>query len=73
MVEKALQEKEEENVSLRRQLRQYEGRWSEYEAKMRSMEEMWQKQLMSLQVIFFRNGPTLRFMDSPAIFLVSSS
>ncbi|CAA7392349.1 unnamed protein product [Spirodela intermedia] len=50
MVEKALQEKEEENVLLRRQLRQYEGRWSEYEAKMRSMEEMWQKQLISLQV-----------------------
>ncbi|MQM13768.1 hypothetical protein Taro_046694 [Colocasia esculenta] len=48
-VEEALHQKEEENISLREQLKQYETRWSEYEAKMRSMEEMWQKQLTSLQ------------------------
>uniref|UniRef100_A0A1D1Z755 Unconventional myosin-Va n=1 Tax=Anthurium amnicola TaxID=1678845 RepID=A0A1D1Z755_9ARAE len=49
-VETALRQKEEENFSLHEQLQQYETRWSEYEAKMKSMEEMWQKQLSSLQV-----------------------
>ncbi|XP_052177405.1 myosin-2 [Diospyros lotus] len=42
--------KEQENAALREKLQQYEKRWSEYEAKMRSMEEMWQKQMVSLQV-----------------------
>lgn len=48
--EAALVQKEEENTALREQLRQFEERWSEYELKMKSMEETWQKQMSSLQV-----------------------
>ncbi|KAG1347184.1 myosin-1-like [Cocos nucifera] len=48
--EAAWREKEEENAILKQQLQHYEMRWSEYEAKMKSMEEIWQKQLTSLQV-----------------------
>ncbi|XP_043693935.1 myosin-1-like isoform X2 [Telopea speciosissima] len=47
--EAALREKEEENDILLQRLQQYEGRWSEYEVKMKSMEEVWQKQMKSLQ------------------------
>ncbi|XP_059445474.1 myosin-1 isoform X2 [Corylus avellana] len=47
--EAALREKEEENDILHQRLQQYESRWSEYELKMRSMEEVWQKQMRSLQ------------------------
>lgn len=47
--EAALREKEEENDILHQRLQQYENRWSEYELKMRSMEEVWQKQMRSLQ------------------------
>ncbi|RWW58480.1 hypothetical protein BHE74_00034655 [Ensete ventricosum] len=47
--EAALRDKEEENDILHQRLQQYESRWSEYEQKMRSMEEVWQKQMMSLQ------------------------
>ncbi|OMP04597.1 IQ motif, EF-hand binding site [Corchorus olitorius] len=47
--EAALGQKEQENATLREQLQQYEARWLEYEAKMKSMEEMWQKQMASLQ------------------------
>lgn len=45
-----LEQKEEENTALREQLQQFETRWSEYEGKMKSMEEIWQKQMASLQV-----------------------
>ena len=48
--ETALLQKEEENTALREQLRQFEEKWSEYEIKMKSMEETWQKQMSSLQV-----------------------
>ncbi|CAH8348628.1 unnamed protein product [Eruca vesicaria subsp. sativa] len=48
--EAALVQKEEENTALREQLRQFEERWSEYELKMKSMEETWQKQMSSLQM-----------------------
>ncbi|EER99532.2 hypothetical protein BDA96_02G355500 [Sorghum bicolor] len=48
--EAALLDKEEENVMLKRQLEQYERKWSEYEAKMKSMEEAWKRQLSSLQL-----------------------
>ncbi|KAG6634503.1 myosin-2-like [Carya illinoinensis] len=48
--EATLEQKEEENTALREQLRQNETRWSEYEARMKSMEEMWQKQMSSLQM-----------------------
>ncbi|XP_047330260.1 myosin-1-like [Impatiens glandulifera] len=47
--EAALREKEEENDILLQRLQQYESRWSEYELKMKSMEEVWQKQMKSLQ------------------------
>ncbi|KAG6708085.1 hypothetical protein I3842_06G062200 [Carya illinoinensis] len=47
--EAALREKEEENDILNQRLQQYESRWSEYELKMKSMEEVWQKQMRSLQ------------------------
>ncbi|XVE80224.1 hypothetical protein DITRI_Ditri14bG0122500 [Diplodiscus trichospermus] len=47
--EATLGEKEQENATLLEQLQQYEARWLDYEAKMKSMEEMWQKQMGSLQ------------------------
>lgn len=50
MAEKALREKEEDNALLRQRLQHYEARWMEYEAKMSSMEEVWQKQMSSLQI-----------------------
>lgn len=50
--EATLGQKEEENTALREQLQQYDAKWLEYEAKMKSMEEMWQKQMASLQVSF---------------------
>ena len=48
--EMTLEQKEEENNALREQLKQSETRWTEYEMKMKSMEEVWQKQMASLQV-----------------------
>lgn len=51
--EAALRKKEEENAILQQRLKLYDTRWSEYELKMKSMEQTWQKQLTSLQVIFF--------------------
>ncbi|CAK9160195.1 unnamed protein product [Ilex paraguariensis] len=48
--EATLSQKEEENAALRAQLQHFQARWSEYEAKMKSMEEMWQKQMTSLQM-----------------------
>ncbi|KAK9209356.1 hypothetical protein WN944_001722 [Citrus x changshan-huyou] len=48
--EATLGQKEEENTALREQLQQYDAKWLEYEAKMKSMEEMWQKQMASLQM-----------------------
>ncbi|OVA04934.1 IQ motif [Macleaya cordata] len=47
--EAALRDKEDENDILQQRLHQYESRWSEYEVKMKSMEEVWQKQMKSLQ------------------------
>ncbi|KAL7149705.1 hypothetical protein ABFS83_05G058600 [Erythranthe nasuta] len=47
--EATLREKEEENEILSQRLQQYENRWSEYELKMNSMEQVWQKQMRSLQ------------------------
>jgi len=35
---------------LRKQLQEYEKRCSDNEAKMKSMQELWQKQMTSLQV-----------------------
>ncbi|KAL0320708.1 UNVERIFIED_CONTAM: Myosin-2 [Sesamum radiatum] len=50
MAEATLEQKEKENAALREQVQQFEARWPEYEAKMKSMEEMWQKQMASLQM-----------------------
>lgn len=47
--ESGLKEKEEENSVLQQRVLHYESRWSEYEGKMRSMEQVWQKQMRSLQ------------------------
>ncbi|BBH01849.1 myosin 2 [Prunus dulcis] len=47
--EATLKRKEEENAELQGQLRQFETRWSEYDAKMKSMQDVWQKQMASLQ------------------------
>ncbi|KAL5231801.1 hypothetical protein ABZP36_030577 [Zizania latifolia] len=47
--EATVREKDEENDMLHQRLQQYENRWSEYEQKMKAMEEMWQKQMRSLQ------------------------
>ncbi|CAN6453397.1 unnamed protein product [Victoria cruziana] len=44
-----LREKENENAIMREQIQQYDRRWTEYEARMKSMEETWQKQMLSLQ------------------------
>lgn len=53
--EATIAQKEEENAALREQLQQYERRWSDYEAKMKTMEEMWQMQMASLQVSLIFN------------------
>ncbi|KAB5521493.1 hypothetical protein DKX38_025812 [Salix brachista] len=47
--EATIGQKEEENAALQEQLQQYEKRWSDYEGKMKAMEEMWQMQMFSLQ------------------------
>ncbi|KAJ1295076.1 hypothetical protein BS78_01G196500 [Paspalum vaginatum] len=47
--EATVREKDEENERLHQRLQQYENRWLEYEQKMKAMEEMWQKQMRSLQ------------------------
>ncbi|KAH7652936.1 Myosin ATPase protein [Dioscorea alata] len=47
--EATLRQKQEENVELQQQLQEHEVRWSEYERQMKSMEEMWQKQISYLQ------------------------
>lgn len=48
--EKALREKEEDNVLLRQKLENYDKQWTEYKAKVSEMEEAWQKQMSSLQL-----------------------
>ncbi|XP_073143264.1 myosin-2-like isoform X2 [Henckelia pumila] len=45
-----LGQKENEIEVLRAQVQQFEARWSEYDGKMKSMEEMWQTQISSLQL-----------------------
>lgn len=53
IAELTLGRKEHEITVLREQLQQYEAKWLEYECKMKTMEEMWQNQMASLQVSFF--------------------
>lgn len=55
--EATLGEKEMENVALKEQVNLFEARCLEYEVKMRSMEEMWQKQTASLQVSKLQYDP----------------
>ncbi|XP_047965391.1 myosin-1-like [Salvia hispanica] len=62
--EASLREKEEENDILHQRLQQYENRWSEYELKMKSMEEVWQKQMRSLQSSLSIAKKSLAFDDS---------
>ncbi|XP_027170682.1 myosin-2 isoform X1 [Coffea eugenioides] len=50
MAEVNLGKKETENAALREQVQEFEVRWLEYEAKMKAMEDTWQKQMASLQV-----------------------
>ncbi|KAL3647048.1 hypothetical protein CASFOL_008016 [Castilleja foliolosa] len=50
MAEATIGRKDKENAALREQVLQFEARWSEYESKMKSMEETWQKQMASLQM-----------------------
>ncbi|KAH1221605.1 Myosin-2 [Glycine max] len=45
-----VKQKEDENTELREQLKQSERKRIEYETKMKSMEEAWQKQMASLQM-----------------------
>jgi len=55
--EAIIEKKEDENTELREKLKQSERKRVEYEAKMKSMEDAWQKQMASLQVsIQFRLG-----------------
>ena len=44
-----LQRKEEENAILQQTIKEYERKWTVYETKMKSMEEMWTKQITTLQ------------------------
>mgnify|MGYP002775688880 FL=1 len=44
-----LQRKEEENAILQQTIKEYERKWTVYETKMKSMEEMWTKQIATLQ------------------------
>lgn len=48
--EEGLRKKEQENTALMEKVKQYEARWLEFEAKINSMEEMWQKHTTCLQV-----------------------
>lgn len=45
----ALKQKEDENAALQTRLKQFQIRWVENDARMKTMEETWQKQMASLQ------------------------
>ncbi|CAI0439092.1 unnamed protein product [Linum tenue] len=47
--EQNLVQKDEENAALREQVEEFGKKWSEYESKMKTMEETWQMQMTSLQ------------------------
>ncbi|KAM0898475.1 hypothetical protein ACQ4PT_021917 [Festuca glaucescens] len=63
--EATVREKDEENEMLHQRLQQYENRWLEYEQKMKSMEEMWQKQMRSLQSSLSVAKKSLALDDTP--------
>nr|XP_043637798.1 myosin-1-like isoform X1 [Erigeron canadensis] len=58
-----LREKDEERDMLLQRIHQYETRWSDYEQKMKSMEELWQKQMHSLQSSLTLAKQTLTSID----------
>eukprot|EP01018_Ginkgo_biloba_P019947 Gb_07077 [translate_table: standard] len=64
--EAALKEKECENAVLYQRLQQHEVRWSEYEVKMASIEEMWQNQITTLHQSIAAAKKTLA-VDRPLI------
>ncbi|CAM0956705.1 unnamed protein product [Alopecurus aequalis] len=63
--EATVREKDEENEMLHQRLQQYENRWLEYEQKMKAMEEMWQKQMRSLQSSLSVAKKSLALDDTP--------
>nr|XP_016487607.1 PREDICTED: myosin-2-like isoform X2 [Nicotiana tabacum] len=65
VAEASLDEKDKENAALKEQVNQLEARWSDYEVRMRSMEEMWQKQMVSLQASLAAAKKSLG-VDNPA-------
>uniref|UniRef100_A0A0V0IZB4 Putative ovule protein n=1 Tax=Solanum chacoense TaxID=4108 RepID=A0A0V0IZB4_SOLCH len=62
--EATIEQKEKENAALKEQANQFEARCLEYEVKMRSMEEMWQKQMTSLQASLAAAKNTLAAGDT---------
>ncbi|XP_058197627.1 myosin-2-like [Rhododendron vialii] len=63
--------KEEENAAIRQQLQKFDKKWSHYEAKMNSMEKIWQDQLTSLQISLAAAKKSLTskcITDQPVIF-----
>ncbi|KAH0651438.1 hypothetical protein KY285_032160 [Solanum tuberosum] len=62
--EATIEQKEKENAALKEQVNQFEARCLEYEVKMRSMEEMWQKQMTSLQASLAATKNTLAAGDT---------
>ncbi|XP_019170095.1 PREDICTED: myosin-3-like [Ipomoea nil] len=49
ITEAALERKKDENASLKKRIAEFETKWKQYEARMQSMEKMWQDQLTSIQ------------------------
>ncbi|XP_060200404.1 myosin-2-like isoform X3 [Lycium barbarum] len=66
VAEANLEEKEKENAALKEHVIQLESRWSDYEVRMRSMEEMWQKQVASLQQASLAAAKKSLLVDNPA-------
>lgn len=68
MAEATLELREKENESLREQMEQHKARWSEFEARIKSNEETWQKQIASLQMDLARaqkSGAAECIIDRP--------
>ncbi|XP_010438625.1 PREDICTED: myosin-4-like [Camelina sativa] len=49
-VEAAIMQKDDENTALQDELQRFEERWLENETKMKSMEETWQKHMLSMEM-----------------------
>ncbi|XP_021997554.1 myosin-1 isoform X2 [Helianthus annuus] len=70
-----LREKEEEKEMIQQRIQQYETRWSDYEQKMKSMEELWQKQMNSLQssLTLAKQNLTVDDFSDPSVNLTSAN